>query len=151
MAPEGQLVFTVGYLFDAPVDRVFAAWTDPAAVPAWWGPAYLTTTVETMEVRPGGQWSIEQRDPRGGIHRFRGVYHTVAPPHLLVSTFEYGGAPDHVALDTHRFEAVGHQTRYIGHTAFQALANRDAMLATNCEPGVRETMERMAALLRRSS
>lgn len=31
--------------FDAPRDRVFAAFTDPELIPEWWGPRSVTTTV----------------------------------------------------------------------------------------------------------
>ena len=33
-------------VFDAPRDRVFAAYTDPELIPEWWGP-HGTTTAST--------------------------------------------------------------------------------------------------------
>ena len=38
--------------FDAPRDRVFAVYTDPALIPEWWGPRGTTTLVDVMDVRP---------------------------------------------------------------------------------------------------
>ena len=40
-------------VFDAPRDRVFAAYTDPELIPEWWGPRGTTTVVDEMDVRPG--------------------------------------------------------------------------------------------------
>jgi uncharacterized protein YndB with AHSA1/START domain len=41
-------------IFDAPRERVFAAYTDAELIPEWWGPRRMTTIVEEMDVRPGG-------------------------------------------------------------------------------------------------
>lgn len=102
-----------------------------------------------MEPKRGGSYRIIQRAPDGTVHGFRGVYHSVEAPHLIISTFEYDGFPHHVSLDTYRFEARGNQTLHTNTSVFQSLADRDGMVASNCEPGVRETMARMEALLQR--
>ena len=41
-------------VFDAPRDRVYTAFTDPALIPQWWGRYEDTTTVDKMEVNAGG-------------------------------------------------------------------------------------------------
>ena len=43
-------------VFDAPRDRVFAAYTNPELVPRWWGPRNTTTVVDQMDVKAGGSW-----------------------------------------------------------------------------------------------
>jgi uncharacterized protein YndB with AHSA1/START domain len=148
-APPRTPELHIAHHFDAPVELVFRAWTDPTLMPEWWGPAYLATEVQYMHVRAGGGYRILQRAPDGKVHGFRGVYHTVAAPNLIISTFEYEGYPDHVSLDTFRYAAEGGGTAYSGTSVFQSLEDRDDMVATDCEPGVRETMARMEALLQR--
>jgi uncharacterized protein YndB with AHSA1/START domain len=88
-----------------------------------------------------------QRDTDGTVHGFRGVYHAVEAPHLVIATFEYDGYPNHVSLDTYRFEVRGQQTQYTSLSVFQTVADRDGMVQSGCESGVRETMARMAKLL----
>src|SRR5256886_15037411 len=41
-------------VFDAPRERGFAAYTDPALIPQWWGPRGTTTIGGQMDGRPGG-------------------------------------------------------------------------------------------------
>jgi uncharacterized protein YndB with AHSA1/START domain len=41
-------------VFDAPRERVFAAFSDPELIAQWWGPRGVTTIVDQMDVRPGG-------------------------------------------------------------------------------------------------
>jgi uncharacterized protein YndB with AHSA1/START domain len=148
-APAGIAKLHISHLFDAPVELVFKTWVDPKLIPEWWGPAYLSTTVEHMDPKNGGSYRIFQRAPDGKVHGFRGVYHTVEAPHLIISTFEYDGYPHSVSFDTYRFEARGEQTLHTNTSLFQSLADRDGMVAANCEPGVRETMARMEKLLQR--
>lgn len=146
-APPGLPELRIAHTFDAPVERVFNAWIDPARIPRWWGPAYLTTTVEFMEPRVGGRYRIVQRAPDGKVHGFRGVYHTVEAPHLLISTFEYDGFPGHVSLDTCRFVAQEDKTNLMILSMFQSVEDRDGMVQSGCEAGVREMMARMETLL----
>ena len=40
-------------IFDAPRDRVYAAYTDPELIPQWYGPRGSTTIVDQMDVRVG--------------------------------------------------------------------------------------------------
>lgn len=149
IVPPGVGELHITHLFDAPIELVFKTWLDPKLVPEWWGPAYLSTTVEHMNPRFGGSYRIIQRAPDGMVHSFRGIYHSVEAPHLIISTFEYESFPHHVSLDTYRFEARGSQTLHSNTSVFQSLADRDGMVASNCESGVRETMARMEKLLQR--
>ena len=41
---------------NAPRELVFAVWTDPKHLPHWWGPNGFTTTIQEMNVTPGGVW-----------------------------------------------------------------------------------------------
>jgi hypothetical protein len=45
-------------VFDAPRDLVFKMWTDPKHLAPWWGPNGFTTTVQQMDVQPGGLWRM---------------------------------------------------------------------------------------------
>jgi uncharacterized protein YndB with AHSA1/START domain len=51
--PEKQdLVFT--RLFDAPIEEVWKAWSDPEYVKQWWGPNGFTAPLARMDFRQGG-------------------------------------------------------------------------------------------------
>ncbi|MGE5262954.1 MAG: SRPBCC family protein [Acidobacteriota bacterium] len=134
-------------VFDAPRARVFKTMTDPALIPDWWGPKYLTTTVEQMDVRPGGVWRFVQRDADGNTYAFHGVYHEVVPPERLVYTFEFEGTPGHVLLETVTFEEQNGQTKVTDQSIFQSVKDRDGMLQSGMEQGAAESEDRLAALL----
>lgn len=133
--------------FDAPRDLVFKTMTDPNLIPRWWGPRYLTTTVDEMDLWPGGRWRYLQRDPQGNEHAFHGVYHDITAPERLVFTFEYEGVPGHVLLDTVTLEGVDGKTRLTDQSVFQSVADRDGMVQSGMESGATEMMDRLEELL----
>jgi uncharacterized protein YndB with AHSA1/START domain len=49
--------------FDAPVDRVWAAWTTPDDLRAWWGPVGFECTHATADVRVGGRIFVTMKAP----------------------------------------------------------------------------------------
>jgi uncharacterized protein YndB with AHSA1/START domain len=49
--------------FDAPIDRVWQAWADPAEVMKWWGPQGFTCPVAEVDLRPGGRALVAMRAP----------------------------------------------------------------------------------------
>ena len=60
-------------IFDAPVEEVWKAWSDPAYVTRWWGPAGFTSPSAEMVFRVGGASLVCMRARR--IQRSRYVSH----------------------------------------------------------------------------
>ncbi|SDT12339.1 SRPBCC domain-containing protein [Jiangella sp. DSM 45060] len=148
--PERQdIIVTRG--FAASPGAVFAAMTDPALIPRWWGSRRFDTTVEEMDVRRGGSWRFVTRHREGTStpYTFRGVYHDVVPGALIVSTlqFEMGG-PGHLQLVTDTFEPDGEGgTRYVNVALFQSVADRDGWIPTGMETGIRESHDLLDELI----
>jgi uncharacterized protein YndB with AHSA1/START domain len=137
-------------IFDAPRERVFATFTDPALVPEWWGPEGSTTIVDRMDVEAGGSWRYVVKGDDGSEHGFRGTYREVSPPERLVSTFEWEGMPGHVSVDISVFEDLGDgRTKIVTTSLFHTDEERDGMLASGMEAGLNETYNRLEALLAR--
>lgn len=135
--------------FDAPRDRVFAVYTDPALIPEWWGPRGGTTIVDKMDVRTGGDWRFIARDADGGETAFRGSYREVSAPDRIVQTFEWEGMPGYVCLETATFEDLGDQTKVVTTSLFYTTEERDGMLGSGMEVGMNETYQRLDELLAR--
>lgn len=135
-------------IFDAPRELVFKVWTDPQLIPQWWGPKSSTTTVDKMDVRPGGVWRFVEHEPDGSEYAFNGVYHEIVPPERIVSTFEYEGMPGHVSVETVTFEEHEGKTKMTSHALFQSIEDRDGILKSGMEEGAAETWSRFEELLK---
>jgi uncharacterized protein YndB with AHSA1/START domain len=74
-------------VFDAPRERVWAEWTEPERFADWYGGAQADVPLSTvtMDVRPGGRWSLTMRFGRNEMH-WHGEYREVVPPERLVFT-----------------------------------------------------------------
>ncbi|MBN9620958.1 MAG: SRPBCC family protein [Actinobacteria bacterium] len=135
--------------FDATPTEVYRAATDPELVVQWLGPRSVTMTLEQWDVRDGGGYRyIHSRDDF--TVGFRGVYHTVRPNELVISTFEFEGAPDQVAVETARYEDLGDgRTRLVMRSVFPSVEALESALQMGMTGGVEESMERLAELLAR--
>jgi uncharacterized protein YndB with AHSA1/START domain len=147
IAERGKQEVIITRVFDAPRNLVFKAYTDRNLKPQWWGPKRFTTTIDTMEAKPGGRWRYVQHDAEGNVYAFHGVYHEVRSPERVVNTFEFEGMPGHVSLETCILEESNGKTKMIGKSVYQTVEDRDKMIKSGMEDGVFETMDRLAELL----
>jgi uncharacterized protein YndB with AHSA1/START domain len=67
LAPAGQQVL-ITRIFDAPRERVFAAWTDADEVAQWFGPLNFDTPRERIHIdlRVGGRYELTMVQREGG-------------------------------------------------------------------------------------
>jgi uncharacterized protein YndB with AHSA1/START domain len=136
-------------VFDAPIERVFAAFTDPDLIPEWWGPRGGTTIVDQMDVRPGGAWRFVIRGADGSETAFRGTFREVTPPQRVVQTFEWEGLPGHVSVDIAEFEDLDGRTKVTTTSLFHTPEERDGMIGSGMESGLNESYARLDELLAR--
>jgi uncharacterized protein YndB with AHSA1/START domain len=134
-------------VFDAPIERVWQAFTDPELLAQWWGRGNKLV-IERMEVERGGHWRFVEHSP-DGVHGFEGRYREVTPRERLVQTFEWDGMPGYVAVDTAVFEDLGDgRTKVVTTSLFHTTEERDGMLASGMEAGLNESYAVLDDLLR---
>jgi len=143
----GDLVFE--RTFDAPREPVWRAFTDPDLIPRWWGPSETATTVEALDVRPGGQWRFVSRAADREDVAFYGEFLEVDPPRGFRWTFMFDveGVGPQGGPETHTFEDVDGKTlvRSVGHLGSAEVV--EAALASGMVDGALQTWDRLAALL----
>jgi uncharacterized protein YndB with AHSA1/START domain len=113
--------------FAAPRELVWEAWTDPKHVAQWWGPKGFTTTIEEMDVRPGGAWRHVMHGPDGTDYPNHSVFTEVVKPERIV--FSHGGGkegePEINFTSTWTFDREGDQTRLTVRMVFSSAAERE--------------------------
>lgn len=80
----------------APVERVYRAFLDPAALAKWNAPDGFTCIVHELEAKPGGRFRISFVNfSSGEKHSFGGEYRELIPNERIVATdrFEDAGLP----------------------------------------------------------
>jgi uncharacterized protein YndB with AHSA1/START domain len=91
---------------DAPRERLFRAFSDPAHLTRWWGPKGFTSTFHEFDLRPGGSWRFLLHGPDGKDYPNESVFVEVVAPERIV--FEH--LSGHHFVMTITFEAQGEQT-----------------------------------------
>ena len=133
-------------VFDASVDRVWRAFTDPKLVAEWWGRGN-TLVIERMEVERGGHWRYVEHAP-DGAHGFEGRYREVTPQERIVRTFEWDGMPGYVIVESTELEDIGNgRTRVVTTSLFHTTEERDGMLNSGMEGGLNQSYEALDRLL----
>lgn len=75
-------------------ETVFAAWTTPESLSAWWGTADHTGSDASIEARAGGTWRACMTSPDGTAHWSGGDILAIDPPRHLKLTFAWESVPD---------------------------------------------------------
>ncbi len=133
-------------VFNAPVERVWKAFTDPALVAQWWGRGHKLV-IERMDVERGGHWRFVEHGPEG-VNGFEGRYREVTPPSRIVQTFEWDGMPGHVVIETMTLEPLPDgRSKVLNISLFHTREERDGMLKSGMEKGLNESYAALDRLL----
>ena len=122
--------------------------TDPTQVVKWWGPHGFSTTIEEMDLRPGGVWKHTMRGPDGVNYPNKSVFKEVVPPERIV--YSHGGhregGPSVSFEATWTFEAIDANTTKL--TLRQLYPSKDAhdfiIKEFGAVEGGKQTLERLA-------
>jgi len=148
-AEPGKQEVIITREFDAPRELVFKAHTDPNLYVQWLGPRGYEMVLDTFEPYSGGRYRYIHKDQNGNEFAFHGVFHEMSEERMI-QTFEFEGLPEpgHVTLDTMRLESLpGNRTRVTVQSLFQSVSDRDGMVRSGMEHGMREGYERLDEVL----
>jgi uncharacterized protein YndB with AHSA1/START domain len=145
----GKMEIIINHVADAPRELVFKAFTDPEIYAKWIGPRGMETNITKFEPVNGGSWRYVQKDEDGNEFGFHGVNHEVKFPERIIGTFEFEGLPEsgHVLLQTAKFTEQSGKTKISTQSVFQSLEDREGMVMTGMERGIRESYQRLDEIL----
>ena len=149
-AAEGRdLILT--RIIDAPCEKVFRAWTDPALLTQWFAPLPWNTPQVETDVRAGGSSLFVMRGPDGTEFPNRGVYLEVIQNEKLVFTdaFTHAWTPSEKPFMTVvlTFEDQAGKTKYTARVRHWTIADREAHEKMGFHEGWAICTEQLAALV----
>ena len=128
--------------------KVFAAFTDPAALATWWGPNGFRTQTHAMDVRAGGHWRFTMKGPDGKDWPNFIDYDVVDPPSRL--HWRHRGAedaPPDFEVELTLTPTADGGTRIAFTMILPDQAARDAKAAWGAAEGGQQTLDRLESLL----
>jgi uncharacterized protein YndB with AHSA1/START domain len=142
-APPGTTAdreFLHSRVIDAPRERVFRAFSDPAHLARWWGPKGFTSTFHEFDLRPGGRWRFILHGPDGRDYPNESVFVEVAAPERVVFEHVVG----HHFFMTITFTAQGAATVVGWRQVFDTAAERERIAGFVSEAN-EQNLDRLAA------
>lgn len=139
-------------LIDAPRDKLWRCWTEPALLKRWFTPPPFTVSHAEMDVRQGGANLVVMRGPDGKEIRLPGLYLEVVKNEKIVFTDAYVGAwepsgkPFMTVIVT--FEDEAGKTRYTAWVRHWTPADREAHEKMGFHTGWGIATDQLAALAR---
>ncbi|MEJ0015037.1 MAG: SRPBCC family protein [Acetobacteraceae bacterium] len=148
-ATDRDLVLT--RLIDAPREKLYRAWTEPALLMQWFAPLPYTTPHAELDVRAGGSNTVVMRGPDGADIPCSGVYLEVVPNERIVMTDAYTDAwqpsakPFMTVILT--FEDEDGKTRYTARVRHWTVADRETHEKMGFHEGWGQCADQLAALV----
>jgi len=135
-------------VFNAPRELVWTMWTDPQHVVQWWGPRGFHTTMQQMDVRPGGVWQFVMHGPDGTDYQNKSVFVEVVKPERIVY--------DHVSGPLFRatavFEDLGGKTKVTWQMVFETAELRNKVAEQyGAAEGLQQNLDRFGEHLKREA
>ena len=132
----------------APRARVFEAWVDPVQMVQWWGPNGFTTTMQEMDMRPGGVWQFVMHRPDGVDYKNKSIFEEIVTPERIVYAHLSGPA----FRMTTTFDEGGGRTTVTMQMVFESAKERDqAVKVFGAVGGAKQTLARLEQHVTRPS
>lgn len=129
-------------------EKVYAAFTDPAALATWWGPNGFRTETHAMDLRAGGYWRFTMHGPDGKPWPNFIDYDVVDAPSRL--HWRHRGAEDAAPdfeVELKLIARPGGGTRIEFTMTCPDRAARDAKASWGAAEGAQQTLDRLESLL----
>jgi len=86
---SGKEIFVINRSFAAPIDTVFAAWTDPQRLSQWSSPAGFSVAFHRADIRSGGSTFTVMTDGKGQAMHGRADYLAIEKPKRIAYTQQF--------------------------------------------------------------
>ena len=84
--------------YDAPLEKVWKAWTTSEMLDKWWGPKPWRAITKSLDFREGGHWHYSMNGPEGEVQWGKFDYLTIEPNESF--TGKDGFSDENGTLDT---------------------------------------------------
>ena len=130
--------------FNAPVALIWEVWTKPEHIANWWGPNGFTNTINTMDIRPGGEWDLVMHGPDGKDYKNKSVFKEIVKHKKIVY--------DHVSYPPFRatinFEDQGDKTFLTWHMLFETAELFTQVVKTfKADEGLKQNLDKLGKYL----
>ncbi|MDE2213150.1 MAG: SRPBCC domain-containing protein [Patescibacteria group bacterium] len=147
---------TITRVMDAPIEKVWRAWTDPKEISKWWGPRGVSNPVCEIDLRVGGSVYIvmlagKELGPLAGERwPMRGTFREIDSPHRLVFANNAVDEAGNILIEgetTLVLKEEGKKTRLTLTTRAQGRAPQAPQMLDGMKAGWTQSIDKLEELL----
>ena len=102
---------TIKKTFNAPIELVWEAWTQPEHIAKWWSPKGMETKVDEHNFIVGGKWKYTMEMPDGNLFIADGVYTEIVEFEKIFSSANFKPMTEGVEIQS-IFDKNGNKTNF---------------------------------------
>ncbi|MDH7445793.1 SRPBCC domain-containing protein [Aquimarina sp. 2201CG14-23] len=111
MSNTNNRTLTLKRTFNAPIQLVWEAWSQPEHIVEWWGPKGMETKIVTHDFSIGGSWKYVMLMPDGKEFIADGIYSEIVELKKIISSANFKPMTEGVEIQA-LFEENGNQTNF---------------------------------------
>ena len=114
MSDLNNRTLTIEKTFDAPIELVWEAWTQPEHIAQWWGPKGMKTRIIEHNFVEGGSWEYAMTMPDGKDFIADGVYLEIVELQKIRTSANFKPMTEGVELQV-LLKKIGDKTQFTFH------------------------------------
>lgn len=139
--------------YDAPLEKVWKAWTTSEMLDKWWGPKPWRAITKSLDFREGGHWHYSMNGPEGEVQWGKFDYLTIEPNESF--TGKDGFSDENGTLDTTlpqnhwelRMSQTGNTVMVDMLLTFEKAEDIDTYIDMGFKEGITQTLDQMEEIL----
>lgn len=139
--------------FDAPVEKVWKAWTEAELLDKWWAPKPYRAETKSLDFKIGGMWLYAMLSPEGEKQWCRGDYTAIETGKSFASTSGFCDENGNMNEDfplmywNNRFEGDGNKTNAYMELAFDNEEDLEKIVSMGFKEGFSMGLSNLDELL----
>lgn len=139
--------------YDAPLEKVWKAWTTSEMLDQWWGPKPWRAITKSLDFREGGHWHYSMNGPEGEDQWGKFDYLTIEPNESF--TGKDGFSDENGTLDTTlpqnhwelRMSQTGNTVMVDMLLTFEKAEDIDTYIDMGFKEGITQTLDQLEEIL----
>lgn len=139
--------------YDAPLEKVWKAWTTSEMLDKWWGPKPWRAITKSLDFREGGHWHYSMNGPEGEVQWGKFDYLTIEPNESF--TGKDGFSDENGTLDTTlpqnhwelRMSQTGNTVMVDMLLTFEKAEDIDTYIDMGFREGITQTLDQLEEIL----
>lgn len=139
--------------YDAPLEKVWKAWTTSEMLDQWWGPKPWRAITKSLDFREGGHWHYSMNGPEGEVQWGKFDYLTIEPNESF--TGKDGFSDENGTLDTTlpqnhwelRMSQTGNTVMVDMLLTFEKAEDIDTYIDMGFKEGITQTLDQLEEIL----